>query len=67
MPRSVVRDVQPEVPPGMYSSRMTLRRWARPLSTQRVYGMTPKRLVVLLGSTLVGAFLGAALIGAMLG
>ena len=30
-------------------------------------GMTPKRWVVLLGSTLVGAFLGAALIGALLG
>jgi len=66
-PGSVVRDVQPEdLSRHLLEPHDAESMGATPLHS-RVNGMTPKRLVVLLGSALVGASLGAALIGAMLG
>ena len=51
----------------MYTSRMTLKRWACLFSNRSPYGMTPKRWVVLIGSTAIGTAVGLSLMAALLG
>jgi hypothetical protein len=48
----------------MYTSRMMLKRWAR-LDNRSPYGMTPKRWMVLIGSTAIGTAVGLSLMAAL--